>query len=337
MRRMETLIASMKRPVRRALRRSPMLRGVYFRLASLYHRFRLEKGIASRGGLVGDTRPNSVNPEKVVWIFCSGRSGSTWLRSMMEELVPCEVWEEPNVGQLFGEFYDSNRGGRLSSADFVMGDPTRKAWVRALRNFVLEMAWAARPAITPRDYLLVKEPDGAVGAPLLMEALPESRVILLVRDPRDVVASTLDASRRGNWMYELQDRGARGRQARADEKPDVFVKRRADKYVRNVGNAKQAYEAHKGPKVLVRYEDLRADTLGTMKRICSELGIPVDEGELARAVERRSWESIPEKEKGEGKFYRKATPGGWREDLTPEQVKTVEKITAPLLEEFYPS
>jgi hypothetical protein len=88
--------------------------------------------------------------------------------------------------------------------------------------------------------------------------------------------------------------------------------------------------------VLVRYEDLRADTLGEMKRIYSTLEIPVDEAELAKAVERHSWENILEKEKGEGKFYRKAMPGGWRDDLTPEQVRMVEEITAPLLKEFYP-
>ena len=31
----------------------------------------------------------------------------------------------------------------------------------------------------------------------------------------------------------------------------------------------------------------------------------------------------------------KATPGGWREDLTPEQARVVEKVTGPLLREFY--
>jgi hypothetical protein len=73
-----------------------------------------------------------------------------------------------------------------------------------------------------------------------------------------------------------------------------------------------------------------------MKRVYSVLEIPVEEEALARAVEKHSWENVPAKEKGEGKFYRKASPGGWRGDLTPEQAKTVERITAPLLEEFYP-
>jgi hypothetical protein len=118
--------------------------------------------------------------------------------------------------------------------------------------------------------------------------------------------------------------------------PNAFVRRHATAYLRNVGKAKEAYDAHKGRKVLVRYEELKADTRGTMGRLYSTLGITVDEGELSRAVEKHSWENIPEKEKGEGKFYRKAQPGGWREDLTPKQVSIVEEITAPLLEEFYP-
>jgi hypothetical protein len=61
----------------------------------------------------------------------------------------------------------------------------------------------------------------------------------------------------------------------------------------------------------------------------------VNEGELVRAVEKHSWENIPAKKKGGGKFYRKATPGGWQEDLTPRQIEQVERITAPLLEEYY--
>jgi hypothetical protein len=166
-----------------------------------------------------------------------------------------------------------------------------------------------------------------------MDALPESRMILLVRDPRDVVASSMDAHRKGSWHYERRNL----QESLAEERPEDFVERRAHKYLWYVGNSKRAYDAHRGPKVMVRYEDLRADTLGTMRRIYSSLGIEVDEAELAGAVEKHSWENVPEEDKGEGKFHRKATPGGWREDLTPEQVEIVERITAPLLKEFsYP-
>ena len=184
---------------------------------------------------------------------------------------------------------------------------------------------------------MIKEPHGAQGAPLLMEALPESRMILLVRDPRDVVASTLDARREGGWNFEKHKDVLQTEGKRPPKKDSLnYAERRARKYLLGMGNAKLAYDAHGGPKVLVRYEELRADALGTMKRMYSSLGIPVSGEELARVVEKYSWENIPEEEKGEGKFYRKASPGSWREDLTPEQAEMVERVTAPLLKELYP-
>jgi hypothetical protein len=74
-----------------------------------------------------------------------------------------------------------------------------------------------------------------------------------------------------------------------------------------------------------------------MRRIYTALEIPVDPGELARSVEKHLWENIPVEEKGEGKFYRRGASGGWRDDLTPEQVEIVEGVAAPLLKEFYPA
>jgi len=136
-------------------------------------------------------------------------------------------------------------------------------------------------------------------------------------------------------MYERRDNDGWNRRVLADKRPNAFVRKRSRKYLQHVGSAKKVYDAHRGPKVLVRYEELRSDTLGMMKRMYSALGIPVEEEELARVVEKHSWENIPEEEKGEGKFYRKATPGGWREDLTTKQARIVEEITAPLLKGFF--
>src|SRR5215217_1421583 len=240
-----------------------------------------------KGGGASSTgeRPG-LKPENLVWVFGTARTGSSWLSAMMGEMGGCSRWHEPLVGHLFGNLYYVRAGHRSEDEHFILGARYRELWLGMVRNFVLDSAAARFPEVAGGRCLIVKEPQGSVGAPLLIETLPESRMILLARDPRDVVASNLDA--------------------------------------------------HRGRKVLIKYEDLRADTLGTIKRIYSDLEISVDEGELARSVEKHSWENIPEEEKGEGKFHRKATPGGWREDLTPEQVEIVERVAGPLLGELYP-
>ncbi len=274
-----------------------------------------------------------VKPENIVWIFGAARTGSTWLSRMMSELERHAVWREPLVGYLFGHLYyvrASHRRGR----NLVLGGK-RETWLPAVRAFLLQATHLKRPDVEEDDYLVVKEPNGSIGAPLLMEALPESRMILLVRDPRDVVASRLDASSEDSYMNKnlLKKLGKKN----PSKHPDIAIQEFSKDFLQHMGNAKQAYDAHQGGKALVRYEELRADALGTMRRIYTELGIPVNERELIRAVEKHSWENIPEEEKGEGKVFRKATPGGWREDLTTEQAAMVERITAPLIEEFYPS
>ena len=75
--------------------------------------------------------------------------------------------------------------------------------------------------------------------------------------------------------------------------------------------------------------------MGTIKRIYTALEISVEERELARAVKKGALENIPEDKKGPGTVRRRGTSGGWREDLTPQQVEIVERITAPILKEFY--
>jgi hypothetical protein len=318
--------------IRRAVKRSPTLRSIYFRAAGLRHRARL-RGARLRGGPEGNERTTGINPENVVWIFCTARSGSTWLRSMLGDLLDGEVWEEPKVGRLFGEFYARAKPTQLGRTNYVLGDPTREAWTKALRDFVLRTAWASHPTVTPERYLIVKEPGGAVGAPLLMAALPESRMVLLVRDPRDFAASVLDATRKGGWMQEGMEEWAR-RDLDSEKDVQRYLKALSRQYVRQMSNGKKAFDDHDGRKVMVRYDDLRTNTLRAMRDLSAALEFPVDEKKLTAVVDKHSWENIPQRERGEGKFYRKATSGGWREDLTPEQAKIVEDITAPLIEQF---
>lgn len=272
-------------------------------------------------------------PENIVWIFGSGRTGSSWLASMLGDLKGHAMWNEPYVGEVFGTAY-YHRAWDLQRlrAQYVLSRQHRKTWLHSIRSFVLDGADARFPAAAG-GYLVLKEPHGTLGAPLLMSALPESRMIFLVRDPRDVVASALDAHRKGSWASEQLDE--EHRHSTVNDAPDVFVEERARRYLEDIEKAKEAFAAHKGRKALLRYEDLRVDTLATLKRLYAALEIPTEEQELRRTIEKHSWERIPEAEKGPGKGKRKATPGGWNEDLTSEQVEIVERVTTPILDEFY--
>jgi hypothetical protein len=287
--------------------------------------------VAGSFGLPG----GGIKPENVIWMFGSGRTGSSWLSTMMGDLEGHARWNEPYVGELFGSAYYIRAGDRMRGRkDYALGDDYREAWIHSIRNFVLEGANARFSELGKNGYLAIKEPNGSIGAPLLAEAFPESRMILLVRDPRDVVSSAMAAQRKGSWGEGWRANG--GGDSLADTDPDEFARQWANMYAVSLGNARKAYEVHKGPRVVVRYEDLRADTLKTMRQLYSKLDIPVGERELARIVERHAWENVPENKKGPDKPHRKATPGGWKEDLTPKQARIVEELTAHILDEFYP-
>jgi GT2 family glycosyltransferase len=275
--------------------------------------------------------PGPVGEEQIVWMFGSPRTGSTWISGVMADTGKGRRWNEPHVGLLFGSFFYEKIGPDnelMNSPAFILGSPHREAWLNSIKNFVLEGAAARYPELGRDDYVVVKEPNGAIGAPLMTEAMPGSRLVFLLRDPRDVISSWIDAFREGSWT-------AANRDYDSEEKLNAHTRFLSERYLKVVSQVQKAYEAHAGRKALVRYEDLRRDTLGEMKTMYEALGIEVDETGLRAAVEKHAWENIPDESKGAGKFYRSGTPGGWHEDLSPEQIRIVEEVTAPVLAKYY--
>ena len=297
------------------------------------------------GGADSGSGSGNINPENMVWILGSPRTGSTWLGEILGEPRGHALWKEPFFGVVLNFRNNLAHRGYINSKQFLLGEPYRDVWVGSMRRLFLDVGQAKFPNISPRHHLVIKEPNGSMSAPLILEAFPESKLVFLVRDSRDVVASLLDAAEEGSWYgYDrfeasVADAVLRGGSPDLAENrsDDEFVGRLARNYVDNVSAVKEAYARHPdGAKVLIRYEDLRATPIDCVSYICDSLGIEVDREQLEQAVERHAFENIPQENRGQGKFHRRATPGGWREDLTPEQARTVEEITGPLLREFYP-
>ncbi|MCA3748512.1 MAG: glycosyltransferase [Rubrobacter sp.] len=278
---------------------------------------------------------NVIRPDQFIWMFGAPRTGSTWLSRIMGELANQQIWFEPLVGLLFGSFlYHRLRGNEQDPkrANMIMGEPHREVWLKSISNFVLDGARARYPNLRENQYLVVKEPNGSEGAPLIMAAMPESRLIFLIRDSRDAVASRLDANKKGNWG---EQRGVNiNWEYDTPEKLNKYTREAAAQYSELMSLVQEAYDQHPGPKALVRYEDLRNKPLATLKDMYRSLKVEIDETQLKAAIRKHSWERIPEKEKGAGKFYRKGQPGGWKEDLSREQIKIIEEETGWFLSRY---
>jgi hypothetical protein len=96
-----------------------------------------------------------------------------------------------------------------------------------------------------------------------------------------------------------------------------------------------AYDRHPAVlRMLVRYEDLRADTFSALKPLADWLGLERTDRELRAAIEACSFESIPGRARGVGKDRRTATPGLWRENLTPADQQAIEEVAGAKLRDL---
>jgi hypothetical protein len=292
----------------------------------------------------GDPEDGAVDPGDIVWVFGVDRAGGTWLGSMIGELEGLGMWGEPGIGELFGRFYHEKVVHQQDGKGSIMDPELKGTWLRSIRTFVLDAVEANYPLLAEGGNLAITESSGSLGAPLLAEALPESRMVFLIRNPRDTVSSALGTVEEGGIAHESQGSvvGSVGVPDGLEEQPGGSPERHPDRlvesfartYLQYAGNAKRAYEEHTGPKSLVRYEELLADTPATMRHLYAELGMTLDERKLAGIAAPHPMEQPPEE--GSSGSVREAGVGIGKRNLTEEQERIVERITAPLVEEFYP-
>ncbi len=122
------------RTLRRAVGRNPTLRGGYRRLRNSYRKLSLET--AAWRARIGrkDARDTGVKPENIIWIFGSGRTGSSWLSRIMGSLPDHSRWNEPTLGLLFGHLYYGPGKHRHDKEHFILANQHRDVWIGAARS-----------------------------------------------------------------------------------------------------------------------------------------------------------------------------------------------------------
>jgi hypothetical protein len=88
-----------------------------------------------------------------------------------------------------------------------------------------------------------------------------------------------------------------------------------------------------GASTIVRYEDLHADTMRTLKAVTITLA-PVDDDSIARAVEASRPERVRQNRPDLQKHIRTATVGDWRLHLLPEHLEIFRSVHGPMIREL---
>jgi hypothetical protein len=290
-----------------------------------------------------------TDPGGLAWIFGSSRSGSTWLLRMLSCLERVVPIDDPHLGHHLGVWRpiplawatakDPPKLGTLADykrqkRDYLFSDRYRDTWMPQLRELIgrrFEAQAAEDIAAThsiERPIVVVKEP-GSHAADTIMDLFPESALVFLLRDGRDVVDSWLDAYRDGSWAtdegaYPVDDGGR-----------IPLIRWQSSVWLHRTEVVQETY-ARTDPslRVLVRYEEMRADPAGALRRICDVLGIEATSHHLAEIAKVNEFSRVPRSKRGEGQEIRRAEPGGWADNMSHEEILAMHEILAEKLDEL---
>jgi hypothetical protein len=236
--------------------------------------------------------------ERLGWIFGCGRTGSTWLAEMLDDVDGLRSWNEPYFGRVVRQLEDRPDDRRRPSAFFY--DGYYSTWRAGLRRLFFEMLLQRYPEYG-HDAVIVKEINAPEICPLLRLLFPGSRYILLLRDPWDVLDSYIDMHKPGSWS-RLQ----------WESPPDELSVRRVAEHIRSSFTAAQeGFERFPASQRLqLRYEELLRDPAAGLAACAALVGVEASPSRLGRIVDKHRFER--HQETGELAFRRYGRAGVWQ-------------------------
>lgn len=270
----------------------------------------------------------------IVWMASYPKSGNTWLRAVYSAW---RTGRPVRLNDLMAEggaarFTFDDAAGILSAA--LTGEE-----VELLRPRVDELL--AREAKAP---LARKTHDtlapGPAGEPAISAAATRA-ALYVVRDPRDVAVSL--AHHQGRpiaWAVDTLEN--------PDAKMGESIEAPVPQLLQRIGtwseHVRSWVDDPPFPVHVLRYEDCIATPVKTFGRVLGALNLePVDEGDVARAVERASFDRLAAAEADEGfrerpetsaRFFRHGRAGSWRDELDPALTARVETAHGETMARF---
>jgi peptidoglycan/xylan/chitin deacetylase (PgdA/CDA1 family) len=311
---------------------------------------------------------------RIVWVWSTARSGSTWLLRMLSHPVklvdsshddddylgflPPRAWQgKVDLIPVDTTFISNHlmpfHGTADYSDDLV---PRTFASALGLRNranyfFSPKYADAWRPEM--RRMMLVRFHRFLERA---AERYDTDNPLLLLKEVAGAHAAPLVMSMfpRSKMVFLLRD----GRDVvdsqtagnapggwlpitgwtNADEREE-YVRRRSRTWVGDVTRIDQAFQAHPAERrMMVRYEDLLASPVENLRSLIEFMGLRKGERWIERSVEVNAFESVAPEHKGPTKFFRSASPGAWQSNMTETEAAILHEVMGDKIRELgYPA
>lgn len=262
---------------------------------------------------------------KIVWIASYPRSGNTWMRFLLANLLYGQVQSSVALNKLIPDIHRAVAGGQLHGK----------------RKLLMKTHWSFDPGLPLRE--------DTIGA------------IYIVRHPIDVLASNLDYYLvRSREFTALDSEEARRETTR--RWIDDYVAHGGSRQGRELGfgtwteNVRGWTEgALPYPRLVLRYEDLKSATVRGMADVTRFLGVTASEAQIADAIARSSFEAMRALEEQEiarrqpgiffnegleagvergARFVRRGEVGGQETLLTPAQRAAAMERFGPAMARF---
>jgi Sulfotransferase domain len=285
---------------------------------------------------------------RTIWLASYPKSGNTWFRMLVANLAakdgkPADINDLPERGGIASarapfDYLLLIDSGLLTHDEI---DCLRPHVYEALARGAEDDEYDARQDAPPVRFVKVHDAYTLTprGGALLAGKRGADGAIVIVRDPRDVAPSLANHKR-----TSIDDAIAFMNHDQASF---------CGKQSRQHGQLRQKLPGWSGhiatwldqteiPIHLLRYEDMQADAVGTFRRALDFAGRAASDEDIRRAVAFADIAELrrQEQEKGfserpqpglAGQFFRRGQAGGWRDELSAEQVTRIEAAHAPMM------
>lgn len=243
------------------------------------------------------------------------KSGTTWLEKILDnhpemicrgEAVFGNVLS-PALNQALGAFNEQikYRNAQLGDHNALMFNQVQLDYLYLTAIGALVSPWIKdKPSVR---LIGEKTPEHAMTLPVLNKYFPNSKVVQIIRDGRDVAVS--------GWFHNLRFSGDKFKQ-RFPDMPS-YIKYLIEHHWIPYINAARAFGRQFPERYFeLKYEDLHADAPEVTTRLFTFLGVDATETSVQQCLDAASFKNLAKGRDGgqedRGSFFRKGVTGDWK-------------------------